>query len=48
MEFMESLTALLFSFVCGLLIEWLLLYGFFKVLAKQRSERMPGAQQTPE
>lgn len=46
MEFVESLTALLFSFLCGLLIQWLLLHGFFKVVAKRRPERIPGAEQT--
>ena len=48
MEFVELLTALLFSFVCGLLIAWLLLRGLFKLIAKQQTEQSVGEQGNAE
>jgi hypothetical protein len=47
-EFVEMLTALLLSFLWGLLIEWLLLHGLFKLIAKQAPEEMPSAQGATE
>ena len=41
MEFVESLTALLGSFLFGLLIEWVLLRGLFKLIGKQSQEPIP-------
>ena len=46
MEFVGSLLALLFSFLCGLLVEWLLLQGLFRLMARQPLERIPGAQES--
>jgi hypothetical protein len=38
MELVESLTALLCSFLFGLLIEWVLLRCLFKLIGKQPTE----------
>lgn len=46
MEFVESLIALLCSFLFGLLIEWVFLRGLFKLMAKQPPKRMPAARET--
>jgi len=48
MEFVEMLTAMLFSFSCGLLIAWLSLHGLFKLMAKLAPEGMPGAQKATQ
>lgn len=47
MEFVESSIALLLSLVCGLLIEWLLLHGLFKLIARPASKKISGAQVSP-
>jgi hypothetical protein len=41
MEFVESLTALLCSFLFGLLIELLLLRALFKLIGKRPQEQIP-------
>ena len=41
MEFVESLTALLCSFLSGLLVEWVLLRGLFKLMGKQTEQPIP-------
>jgi len=41
MEFVESLTTLLCSFLFGLFIELLLLRALFKLLGKQPQEQIP-------
>jgi hypothetical protein len=46
MEFVGSFLALLFSFLCGLLMEWLFLRGLFKLMERQSPKRMPGAPQS--
>jgi hypothetical protein len=38
MEFVESLTALLCSFLFGLVVEWALLRGLFKLIEKHSPE----------
>lgn len=48
MEFVESSIALLLSFGCGLLIEWLLLRGLFKLIARPAPKEISGAQQATE
>ena len=40
MEFVESLTTLLSSFLLGLLLEWVLLRGLFKLIGKQPQETL--------
>jgi len=41
MEFVESLTALLCSFLFGLLLEWVFLRGLFKLIGKRPVETIP-------
>ena len=48
MEFVESSIALLLSFVCGLLIEWLLLHGLFKLIARRALKEISGVEQATE
>jgi len=46
MEFVGSVLALLFSLLCGLLIEWLLLRGLFKLMERQPDETTPSTHQS--
>jgi len=48
MEFVELLTVLLFSFLSGLLVAWLLLRGLFKLIAKQQTGQSAGEQPSAE